>query len=264
MGLMRLLSTHRTPSRSDSPRARLAQAYEVLHALGLFDYAGDVSIREPGGDGFLIRRARIAIDQVVTGDPTRTTAGDIVMVDFAGQLMQGRGPLPIETSVHAAIYAARPAIESVVHAHPRMTVALSIGGRTPEPVFIRGADVTDATALTVHASSSSIRSREAAQSLLQAMGDASCCLLPGHGVVIVADTLELACLRLVNLEQSSTMQFLATMVGEPRLLAEDSLKQRQRTAFSGSYVAGIWRYYVALAQDRDGLGAATRKAIIQL
>lgn len=64
--------------RLASARQSLSDAYEVLHFLGLFDYAGDVSVRA-GDFGFLIRRARVALASTGGGDPTSTAPDDILL-----------------------------------------------------------------------------------------------------------------------------------------------------------------------------------------
>jgi len=236
-----------TRAGGDGPH-QLAEVYQVLHTLGLFDYAGDISVRSQDGTSFLIRRARVALDVAPAGDPTVTTANDILRVDLDGRILEGDGPPPIETAIHATIYGAKREVTSVVHAHPRLTVALSIGGLSPEPVFIRGADVTGGP-IQIHASPDSVRTKSQAEALLATMGDSVCCLLPGHGVVLTAPDLRVAALRLINLEQSANMQLVATLVGKPIRMSPESIHKRQQSTLNAAYVEGIWRYYVASARS---------------
>lgn len=67
--------------------------------------------------------------------PTRLAKGylreeDIVVVDRQGHLIRGGLPPSVDTRFHLAAYEARPDAEAVVHAHPLITTAFTVAGKT--------------------------------------------------------------------------------------------------------------------------------------
>ena len=95
----------------------------VTHALDAAGHvpnkSGNVSCRSPGG--FLITPA---------GVPYRDLApGDLVELPVCGE-PSGSGPRPSsEWRMHAAIYAARPDAEAIVHTHSPRATSLACAGR---------------------------------------------------------------------------------------------------------------------------------------
>ncbi|MEI7703649.1 MAG: class II aldolase/adducin family protein [Deltaproteobacteria bacterium] len=69
---------------------------------------------------------------------------DLVVVDFQGRPLRGRGRPSSELRMHLAAYAARPDVGAVVHAHPLTAVAFTVAGvplpddLLPEAVLVLG------------------------------------------------------------------------------------------------------------------------------
>lgn len=55
---------------------------------------------------------------------------DIVLIDDKGSRLQGRHPPSMDTEFHLAAYQARPDIQAVIHAHPVITTAFSLVGKS--------------------------------------------------------------------------------------------------------------------------------------
>src|SRR5690606_10807789 len=101
---------------------------EILHTMDrVYRYrltttsGGHISIRDKAGDVW-ITPAR--------ADKGNLTRGDIGCVRHYGTIV-GQHPPSSELPFHQAIYAARPDIEAIVHAHPVALVAFSICRQTP-------------------------------------------------------------------------------------------------------------------------------------
>ena len=101
-------------------RADLVQAARELPARGLSaGTSGNVSVRD--GAGFLI---------TPSGVPYGTmTASDVVQLDSAGRVVGGHLSPSSEWRLHLGLYAERPDLGAIVHAHPRYATALACTGR---------------------------------------------------------------------------------------------------------------------------------------
>jgi ribulose-5-phosphate 4-epimerase/fuculose-1-phosphate aldolase len=202
---------------------RLVSAYRVMLFLGLFDYAGDASVRVPGTNTFYIRGARVTLTPTRTTSMVDTTLDDLVKIDFEGNQLEGDLIAPIEMPLHYAIYLSRPDVGGIVHAHARMVTAFSIVRRTIDPVYIRGIECTKSE-IPLFDSSESIRTSKLAYKMAQTIGDKRACILRSHGLVTVGATLESACLAAINLEDAALMQWIASTLGEPTVIPERTIK----------------------------------------
>ncbi|MCA9147486.1 MAG: class II aldolase/adducin family protein, partial [Planctomycetales bacterium] len=112
------------------PRDEIMQTMERIYRSRMTTTSGgNLSIREPSGD-IWITPARV--------DKGSLTRQDIVCVhgDSNAARANDRASAPhppsSEFPFHKAIYAARPDVQAIVHAHPVALVAFSICGQTPQ------------------------------------------------------------------------------------------------------------------------------------
>ncbi len=220
----------------------LATAYRVLLSLGLFDYAGDVSVRVPNTDAFLIRGTRVDVKPVPARSLVDTTTRDILMISLDGNQLEGDLTPPLELPMHLAIYAARPAVASVVHAHARMVTAFSMVGHPILPVYARGVESTGED-IPLFDSPDPVGTLQLGEALARALGDKRACMLRSHGLLTVGATLESACLAAINLEEAAQMQWTACAIGEPQLMPAGSIEKRQRVWENPAMLSQVWRYY---------------------
>jgi len=103
-------------------RQELIEITNRLSSRGLIRAAGgNLSVR--------LNEAEILIT------PTRLAKGylreeDIVVVDRQGHTVRGSLPPSMDTRFHLAAYEARPDAKAVVHAHPLITTAFTVAGKT--------------------------------------------------------------------------------------------------------------------------------------
>jgi ribulose-5-phosphate 4-epimerase/fuculose-1-phosphate aldolase len=119
-------------SNLDSLIQDLVISNRILAREEVVDAYGHVSVRHPDHpDRFLI--ARSLAPELVGPD-------DIVELGLDGQPVCGGGPsLYLERFIHAAIFAARPEIMAVVHAHAEDTLPFGIASATRlQPVIHSG------------------------------------------------------------------------------------------------------------------------------
>ena len=89
----------------------------MITGEGVLTGSGHLSARIPGTDTFLIN-PRFA---GVLADPK-----DICTVTFDGKRIAGKGPIPSESPIHAAVYRARPDVGSVIHCHARYSILVGL------------------------------------------------------------------------------------------------------------------------------------------
>jgi L-fuculose-phosphate aldolase len=131
----------------------------------------------------------------------------ILLLDTAGELSQGGGRPSSEIALHLAIYAARPEVGAVLHAHPPYATAFALAGKI---ITDSGLDEVrmqlGEVPLIAYAAPGSA---ELARAVADGLGGASAALLSRHGAVTVGETLEQALYRLEALEQAAKIIWLA-------------------------------------------------------
>jgi len=162
-------------------------------------FSGHVSHRLPDGDKYIV-----AGHTHVVGRSTLDVGyDDLVTVDMRiGERLEGTMPLLGENVIHTGVYRARPDVNCVIHVHPFWCTVLSLTENKilGLPTFFTG--------------KSQIESGEDGDALGKAMKDNYALLIPGHGVVVAADTMEQALVSTVYLETQAKKLYHASLLGE--------------------------------------------------
>ncbi len=226
-------------------RELVAQAGQVLTALGLVDYLGHASARVPGTDRVVIKPKH---------SPTvRSMAGlgpeQMIVVDLDGRLIEGAAAPPAEVFIHTEIYRARPDVGAVVHTHQKSATLCGVVGLPIEPVLHVPATFVDHDPPTWPCPLLVDTAERGAQ-LAAALGAEPFCHLQGHGIVSVAADVREAVVGAAVLEQLAEAALIAASIGaKPRVIPPDEIATL-RGQVAG--VAGRWAYFCQLA----GLEAA--------
>src|SRR5437764_1140626 len=80
-------------------KRRLVEGIQVITGEGVLSGSGHLSARIPGTETFLINPRFAGV---------LAEAKDICTVKFDGKRIAGKGPIPSESPIHAAVYKARP------------------------------------------------------------------------------------------------------------------------------------------------------------
>lgn len=177
----------------------VATACRILAFEGLVDgILGHVSARVD--DAHMLVRCRSPLERGLI----HTMSEDVRVLDFDGrgdELAGGWSP-PKELPIHSECYRARPDVHAVVHAHPRSALLCGLAGLSPRPVF--GAYNIPALRLAldgvpVFPRSVLITRRDLAVEMLDAMENRPVCVLRGHGITVVGESVEQATVRAVDL-----------------------------------------------------------------
>lgn len=194
------------------PRDEIMQTMERIYRYRMTTTSGgNLSIREPEGD-IWITPARV--------DKGSLTRDDIVRVGAGGQV-EGRHRPSSEFPFHRAIYAARPDLGGIVHAHSVALVAFSISGTVPDTRLLHQAHhVCGRVTFAPYALPGSTA---LAEQIVAAFREADCVVLENHGVVVGGTTLQRAFERFETLEFAAKTIIKASMLGEVRYLAAEQL-----------------------------------------
>ena len=195
-------------------RSDLVQAARELPARGLSaGTSGNVSVKD--GAGFLI---------TPSGVPYGTmTASDVVQLDAAGRVVGGHLAPSSEWRLHLGLYAERPDLGAIVHAHPRHTTALACTGR----------DIPAFHYMVAIAGGDSIRcapyapfgTEELAQVAARAMSGRRACLLANHGAIAASATLQGALDLMTEIEELAAQYVAALQIGSVTLLSREEMAE---------------------------------------
>ncbi len=197
----------------DELRATVATACRILGARRLVDgVLGHVSARV--GDNQMLLRCRGQSERGVA----RTEPADVRLVDLRGQHQEASDgwAVPKEWPIHASLYQARPEVGAVVHAHPLAAVICSLAGLEPRPVF--GSYNMPALRMALagvptYPRAILISRPELAAEMLDAMGDSQVCVLYGHGITAVGQTVEQATVAALNLSELLSITVTLAQLG---------------------------------------------------
>lgn len=197
------------------PRDEIMRTMERIYRYRMTTTSGgNLSIHESGGD-IWITPARV--------DKGSLTRNDIVRVTAAG-VVEGLHPPSSEFPFHKAVYAARPDIRAVVHAHPVALVAFSICHKTPDTrLFHQAHSVCGRVGFAPYALPGSSQLGSHIAEAFKAGCDSV--ILENHGVVVGGVSLSHAFQRFEAFEFAAKTVIKGRQIGEVRQLSEAHLEQ---------------------------------------
>lgn len=171
---------------SNSLAAELAEAARACRILELEGHGdrvvGHVALRDPEGRGLWMKRAGIALGEVVDGR-------DFVLLDFDGRQLAGDGKPHGEWPIHAEILRARPDINASAHTHPfYASIFSAVDG--PLPTIVPRATTQPVATPRWEDSSGLVGTPEMARSMVEVMGPHHAVLLRNHGLVTCGPTVK--------------------------------------------------------------------------
>nr|WP_083518300.1 class II aldolase/adducin family protein [Dechloromonas denitrificans] len=193
------------------PRQQLIATACAMGPAGLNrGTSGNVSVRS--GDGFYITPTGMRYEQLV--------ADDIPLMALDGS-HQGRRKPSSEWRFHRDLYAARPEVGAVLHAHSPFAVSLACLRR----------DIPAFHYMIARFGGDSIRcadyaifgSAELSTAAMSAMQQRKACLLANHGLLVAGRDLDEALALAVELEELCEQYWRACQLGQPVLLSADEM-----------------------------------------
>jgi ribulose-5-phosphate 4-epimerase/fuculose-1-phosphate aldolase len=219
-------------SRTESElRKDLVEACRFLYAANAAGdgTAGHLSVR--------LDRTRILIK------PTHVSwhwlePKDLASIDFQGQRIdcetEGRTPVR-EWPIHSRIYASRPDVKCVLHAHPSSSTLMAALNISVEPInqdcslFVDQLPVLDNAGVSVCTS-------ELGDTVARALGSVNALLLKHHGSVVVGAEIRDVCVRAQKLEKVAETMLRAASAAALPIMTESAKREviQARVALSPS------------------------------
>lgn len=233
-----------TPSAVETKlRQQLAQATRMMVMADLLDYSGHLSARIPGTDRVLI--------QPRDASRAGVTADEILIVDLAGKLLDGKVPPPVETPIHLGVYLAREDVLAVGHGHPPQSVLFTMID-APMPAMRNFA--YRFIGCPCHPDPTHIRTMEQGAAVAKTLGNRNCCLLRGHGSVIACKSVPEVFLDSLEMEENAAACIQGaslSVFGKPKPLTEEEVKAVKPSFDKNTYrVAKTWEHYQEKANQR--------------
>ena len=223
-------------SEIDELKRKLAMACRMLFVAELVDYSGHISVRIPGTSRFLINPHPISRAEV--------KAEDIVTFDLEGNRLEGKWNLPSELPMHSRTYRVREDVQCVAHLHNRMVVILSMADRPLIPASNPGA-LFGPGPIPVYQDPALIHTKEQGDEVARTLGAGDAAILRGHGSIVVGDSIEWTVAACIDLEESATRLYYASLLGAVRFYTDDELKRVAKGRRRMPVIQKIWDHYVA-------------------
>ncbi|OGO01013.1 MAG: hypothetical protein A2Y58_05215 [Chloroflexi bacterium RBG_13_51_52] len=205
-------------SQWQEPRKTILEAARKMAEKGLVvGTSGNISLRLPTRDG----KQMMAITPTSQHYDT-LHAGDIPIIDFDGQRVDGNLPPSMETPLHTGIYRARKDINAIIHTHSVFATAAAVAGFSIPPItedqmVFLGGEIKLAE-YTVGGSP------ELLANVLTALGDRNAVLLANHGAVGTGQTMRDAFTVCELIEKTAEVYFLALYAGKVNQLPEKAVE----------------------------------------
>ena len=195
------------------PRDEIIQTMERIYRHRMTTTSGgNLSIRDGNGD-IWITPARI--------DKGSLTRRDVVRI-APDETVDGLHRPSSEFPFHRAVYAKRPDIRAIVHAHPVALVAFSICRSLPDTrLFHQAWSVCGEAGFAPYALPGS---QKLANHIAEAFASGlNCAILENHGVVVGGESLSEAYQRFESLEFAARTIIKARLLGTVRYLTDEQL-----------------------------------------
>ncbi len=155
-------------------------------------------------------------------DKGRMRASDILAISIEDLSAKGAGKPSMETGMHLAVYAVRPDVSAIVHAHPVVATGFAAAHKPVDCSL-----VGEARALLqqpVLAPYQLMGTEDLAQTVAEACRNAHAVLMANHGVLTTGKNLLEAFDRLEVLESCARINLIATMLGGGKRLDPEQLR----------------------------------------
>jgi len=205
------------PKLNNIDRVKLEElkTKQIEVARGLFDNHlvvstfGVVSIRIPDTEYVLITPSGFS--------KARLDKENLIIVDFEGNLLEGKFRPSVETPMHTYIHKRRPDLTTVIHTHSPMACAFAAANMeipcvSAEQAFYLGGKIP----LVRKYSLPGTRDPAELAAILKAFEHRKAVLLRKHGVVVADETPEDALDTAIVLEDAAKMALFSMILAKPK------------------------------------------------
>lgn len=201
-------------------------ALRIIYREGLSDAFAHLSMRSADGDEMLFMPRK---------SPALVGKDELFFVDF-------EKPVP-QSSLHQALYKARPDVKSVFHFHSPAVILLSVVGQTVRPMHNYSAIFYEGVPL--YTGTGQVESPARAGEMAKLLGNSKALMLRGHGAVVVGQSIREVCILALFLEESARLQAEALRLGEPLFIEPDEAEKIARRTFKPASIDRAWSHFLA-------------------
>ncbi len=146
---------------------------------------------------------------------------DLLVIDYSGNKLQGKGKVTTEAKIHLLAYNSRPEVNAVVHCHPVYATAFATAGiDLSQPVFPEVILSIGEIPLCKYGTPST---DELPDSMKPYINYAWAFLLQNHGAVTLGSSIEDAYYKMEKLEHAAQTIFIAKVLGGVNTLSEENV-----------------------------------------
>lgn len=226
-------------------RSLVARGIRILNHAGLMHASGHVALRDAGDPNVMWINSRKASRSTIV-------ASDVIAIDLRTGERIGEGDeAPSEFHIHRAIFNRRPDVHAICHTHPEHIVALSLAGKTLQPVHPSGGFLPESAPMFDDANL--INTAERGEAVARTLGTERVVVLRGHGIVVTASSFEAVVAHTVCSEENARFQYLAVAIGEPTTIAGPELDVARRTILDPKVVRKHYHYHEENAREAGAL-----------
>jgi ribulose-5-phosphate 4-epimerase/fuculose-1-phosphate aldolase len=215
-------------------KQRLAAAFRLFAQFGYDEgVAGHITARDPERlDHFWVNPFGV--------DFARIRVSDLVLVDDAGEIVEGKGMLNRAAyAIHSQVHRARPDVVAAAHSHSLYGKAWSTLGRRLDAITQDHCDFYDDHAV-YDAYGGVVLGLDEGERIAEALGSTKAAILRNHGLLTVGQSVDEAAWWFVRMEQCCHVSLLAEAAGTPVLI--DDAAARQVYAEQGTHIAGWFTF----------------------
>ena len=151
---------------------------------------------------------------------------DLVIVDLAGNVVEGHVKPSVDTPTHLYVYRHRPDVGGIVHTHSPYATSFAALGR-PIPVYLTAMADEFGGPVPVGAYAP-IGGEEIGQEIVRSIGQSRAILMKNHGVFTIGPTPRAAVKAAVLVEDVAKTVHLALLLGQPDEIPEEEVARGHR------------------------------------
>jgi len=222
-----------------STTQKLALTCRILfdngHDSGL---AGQITARGTDRATFYTQRLGLGFDEI--------SAGNFLLVDEHLNVLEGKGMANPANRFHSWVYRARPDVNCIIHTHAVHTAALSMLEVPLEVSHMDNCVLYDDVAFVAKWPGVPVGNEEG-ELISCALGSKSALMLSHHGLLIVAPTIEEACVKALAFERAAKMQLLASGAGKVQPIQPELGKEAHDWILKPKRNTAAFNYYARRA-----------------
>ncbi|MEW5785708.1 MAG: class II aldolase/adducin family protein [Bacillota bacterium] len=196
-------------------RRELAKTVEELYREKMITATGgNVSVRLPGGQGFLVTPSQKHKGSLVPES--------MVLLSPEGKAAEGQDRPSVETPMHLKVYEINPTVGAVIHTHAPFATILGLYDKLKIPPFTIESLRFIALPVVPFYMPGSLELAKGVAAALDNNPEAQALLLRNHGLLAVGRNLRQAANVSMALEEACRMAVICRLLGgEPRLIPGD-------------------------------------------